>query len=81
MIKGYVQNPYASNFTAEQRAAQDAQESSAGGYGSSGTGSNAAALGVDPEGVWNTAKKWAATAGEKLSETEAEIWKRVNGEK
>ncbi|KFY46720.1 hypothetical protein V495_02293 [Pseudogymnoascus sp. VKM F-4514 (FW-929)] len=33
------------------------------------------------ESIWETAKKWATTAGGKLAETEAEIWKRVNGEK
>jgi hypothetical protein len=43
--------------------------------------STTAAFGVDPEGVWNTAKAWASTAGKKLSEVESEVWKRVNGEK
>lgn len=33
------------------------------------------------ESIWDTAKKWAYTAGQKMAETEAEIWKKVNGEK
>lgn len=36
---------------------------------------------AEEESIWETAKKWATTAGGKLAETEAEIWKRVNGEK
>jgi hypothetical protein len=73
---GYVQNPYISNFSAEQRRAQDVQ----GSYDHDNS-STSAAFGVDPEGVWNTAKAWASTAGKKLSEAESEVWKRVNGEK
>jgi len=78
---GYAQNPYASNFSADQRRAQEAQDTpSLGSYGSESK-STTAAFGVDPESVWNTAKKWAQTAGEKISEAEADIWKKVNGEK
>ena len=35
----------------------------------------------EEKGVWDTAVAWAKTAGKKLSETEQEVWKRVNGEK
>jgi hypothetical protein len=28
----------------------------------------------------NTAKKWAQHAGEKLSEVEAEVWRKINKE-
>jgi len=28
----------------------------------------------------NTAKKWAQQAGEKISEAEAEVWRRINKE-
>jgi hypothetical protein len=78
---GYVQNPHVSNFSAEQRRAQDVQDSgNLGSYGHDKP-STTAAFGVDPEGVWNTAKAWASTAGKKLSEVESEVWKRVNGEK
>jgi hypothetical protein len=28
----------------------------------------------------NTAKKWAQHAGEKISEAEAEVWRRINKE-
>ena len=78
---GYVQNPYASNFSSEQRRAQDVQDSVNLGSYEHEKPSTTAAFGVDPEGVWNTAKAWASTAGKKLSEVESEVWKRVNGEK
>ncbi|KAI9740663.1 MAG: hypothetical protein M1818_004627 [Claussenomyces sp. TS43310] len=81
---GYVQNPYASNFSGDRRRAQAAQQDPTGrglgGY-TSGNSSPKAAFGVDPEAVWNTAKRWANTAGQKLQETEEMVWKRVNGEK
>lgn len=81
MIIGYLQNPYASNFSADQRRAQEGGDSpTLGNYGSENK-STTAAFGVDPESVWNTAKKWAQTAGEKVSEAEAEVWKRINGDK
>jgi len=80
---GYLQNPYASNFSADQRRAYDAQEQksegSLGGFRSNSPTSKAA-FGVDPEAVWNTAKKWASSAGQKLQETEEMVWKKVNGE-
>jgi len=75
---GYVQNPYASNFSAEQRRAQDSVNLGSYEHDKSST---TAAFGVDPESVWNTAKAWASTAGKKISEVESEVWKRVNGEK
>ncbi len=31
-------------------------------------------------GIWDTAKKWAVMAGEKASEVEGEVWKRINKE-
>jgi hypothetical protein len=34
----------------------------------------------DEDSIWETAKKWANSAGEKMAETEAQIWKRINGE-
>ncbi|KAK8049942.1 hypothetical protein PG994_011672 [Apiospora phragmitis] len=34
--------------------------------------------GTEEEGIWGTAKKWAAGAGEKLAAAENEVWKRVN---
>jgi hypothetical protein len=77
----YVQNPYASNFSAQQRRAQDIQDTVNLGSYDPDKPSTTAAFGVDPEGVWNTAKAWTSTAGKKLSEVESEVWKRVNGEK
>jgi hypothetical protein len=71
---GYYQNVYASELTNEQRRAQEANNSSGlGGYGSSDKGN-----GMDAESLWNTAKQWVTVAGDKISETEAEIWRRIN---
>ncbi len=36
---------------------------------------------VDEESVWDSAKNLAFSVGKKVAETEAEIWKRINGEK
>jgi hypothetical protein len=36
--------------------------------------------GLDADSVWNVAKKWAQTAGEKFSEAEAEVWRKINKE-
>jgi hypothetical protein len=71
---GYQQNSYASELSSDQRRAQDAANNSAGGYGGSEKG------GIDTEGMWNTASKWVTAAGNKLSETEQEIWRRINKE-
>ncbi|KAH0541330.1 hypothetical protein FGG08_004168 [Glutinoglossum americanum] len=30
------------------------------------------------EGVWETAKRWVRTAGEKVGEAESEVWRRIN---
>lgn len=72
---GYHQNPYASNITADQGAASQGAQS--GQWHRAGTMND----GPDEVGIWDTAKKWAYSAGEKMAETEAEIWKKVNGEK
>lgn len=37
--------------------------------------------GSEEESMWESAKSWAFSAGKKMAETEAEIWKRINGEK
>lgn len=34
----------------------------------------------EEEGMWDTAKKWAGVAGEKLAAAESEVWKRLNKE-
>jgi len=68
---GYHQNIYASELTNSQRLAMESvnasDSTSGGGY-------------EDDEGVWSAAKKWAQTAGSKLSEAEQEVWKRINKE-
>ena len=77
---GYQQNVHAGEMDRFQRARQDALEAEererSGSFGSlGGAGSGDAA---DGEGVWSSAKKLVATAGEKLAGAEAEVWKRVN---
>jgi hypothetical protein len=68
---GYQQNVYASELTSDQRA-QEANMSRIGAHAPS----------ENVEGVdfLNTAKKWAQQAGEKISEAEAEVWRRINKE-
>ncbi len=34
--------------------------------------------GYGDDGVWDTAKKFIQTAGNKLSEAESEVWRRIN---
>lgn len=63
---GYTQNPYASDLTPDQRRAQDTLQSDRGSEG------------TDGPSVWDTARQWAQKAGEKISEAESEVWKRVN---
>ena len=73
---GYQQNVHASELTPEQRHAQDVGNASdLGGYDRS-----EAVGGIDGESIWNTAKRYAQTAGEKLSEAETEVWRRINKE-
>ncbi|RKU47976.1 hypothetical protein DL546_004376 [Coniochaeta pulveracea] len=72
---GYQQNPSAADMTSSQREAslQSAAAAPYHGYGG-GVADNG-----DEEGVLGMAKKWAQTAGEKLSAAEQEVWKRING--
>lgn len=69
---GYQQNVYASEQTSNQRRAQEANMS---GIGALDTSEN-----VGDMDLLNTAKKWAQQAGEKISEAEAEVWRRINKE-
>lgn len=78
---GYHQNVYASELTSDQRRAQETEQAN----NSSGLGlsnqDKGSATGFDSEGsMWGTAKKWAQTAGEKISVAEAEVWKKINKE-
>ena len=68
----YQQNVYASELTSDQRNAQEANTS---GIGAPDTSESVG--GMD---FLNTAKKWAQHAGEKISEAEAEVWRRINKE-
>jgi hypothetical protein len=51
-------------------------------YGGSGGGSGGGAGSIftdeDEPSLFNTAKTWMNTAGNKLAEVEAEVWKRIN---
>jgi hypothetical protein len=53
---------------------------SLGGAGSGFGGVISDENGIDTKTVWNAAKQWVSAAGDKISETEAEIWKRINKE-
>lgn len=75
---GYHQDVYAAELTSDQRRAhEDAEANNSSGFGVPNTGSS---NGFEPEGVWNTAKKWAQQAGEKIQATEADVWKKINNE-
>lgn len=69
---GYQQNINASEFDSHQRAAHNAFVAENPNKRLSFTGDG------DEEGVWNTAKKWAAAAGDGLASVENEVWKRIN---
>lgn len=68
---GYHQDVYASELTNSQRLAVEAMNAS-DPVGSGNVD--------DDESIWNAAKKWAQTAGTKLSEAEQEVWRRINKE-
>lgn len=71
---GYHQNAYASEVMSGEQHTQNPNNSFTGlGGSSSGNG-----VGIDAESIWNTAKQWASTAGSKIQETEADIWRRIN---
>lgn len=71
---GYHQNVYASELTSDQRRAQEAQLAN----DSSSAPDTGSGAGFDSDGVWNTARKWVQQAGEKISEAEAEVWRKIN---
>ncbi|KAH7360538.1 hypothetical protein BKA65DRAFT_187611 [Rhexocercosporidium sp. MPI-PUGE-AT-0058] len=75
---GYYQNVYASELTSDQRRAQETEQANkSSGLGLT-TQDKGSADGFESEGVWGTAKKWAQTAGGKISVAEAEVWKKIN---
>ena len=68
----------AANLRPEQVRAMQSQS----GLGSGGEWHRAGTMNDGPEeSIWDTAKSWASSVGQKLAETEAEIWKRINGDK
>ncbi|KFY47581.1 hypothetical protein V496_10553 [Pseudogymnoascus sp. VKM F-4515 (FW-2607)] len=74
---GYQQNPYGGGMPGGQYGGAPQPSQSAQG-GQSGQWHRAGDMddNTGEESIWETAKKWATTAGGKLAETEAEIWKR-----
>ena len=69
---GYHQDANASNFNSYQRAAHSAAERQAREEGRDDSFN-------DGEGtMWDSAKKLAQQAGEKLSAAENEVWRRLN---
>ncbi|MCJ1452691.1 hypothetical protein MMC28_003034 [Mycoblastus sanguinarius] len=82
---GYVQNPYASDMTPDQRFATEQQASRSGnlpslGYNDNRKGASSAEL-EDEGSVWDTAKKWVKEKGEQANELHGQIWDRLNGGK
>lgn len=68
---GYQQNVYASELNSHQRAAHEQEVRRSSDFG---------LYTLSDEGVWATAKKLAAGAGEKLATAEYEVWRRINSE-
>ncbi|KAM0263049.1 hypothetical protein ACHAQJ_001428 [Trichoderma viride] len=62
---GYQQNINAADFNRDQREAHNV--SAQNPYQT-----------YEEESVWNTAKKWAAAAGDSIAAAENEVWKRIN---
>lgn len=78
---GYQQDAQAAEFSSGQRAAHNAYVAQNSDFASNfSAGGGVGGLGGgDGEGsIWNTAKKWASAAGDKLAEAEGEVWKAVN---
>ena len=70
---GYVQNPYASGQQYSQR-----NESPSLGYNGGYTTNNNGVHDGEGLSLWDTARSWAKSAGEKASQVESDIWKRIN---
>ena len=71
---GYQQNAFAQEMSPAQRSSLEQQERKESVMGSLGGDSASEAAG----NMWNTVKGWASVAGEKLAETEENMWKRIN---
>ena len=73
---GYHQNVHAQEMSSVQRSSleeQERRESVIAGMGGDAASETAGSM-------WTTVKGWASTAGEKLAETEENVWKRINGD-
>lgn len=85
---GYVQNAYAQEMSAAQRASLEAQEAAERNVrrgslqhifaGARNDGDLPATAGED--GVWGAVRGWASGVGKKAVELEGSVWKRVNGD-
>lgn len=79
---GYVQNPFASDMTPDQRFAADGNRS--GTLPSLGYTDNAQVPRPGSEEdrtAWGTAKKWAMEKGERASKLGEEVWEKFGAEK
>ncbi|KAI9873608.1 MAG: hypothetical protein M1830_010806 [Pleopsidium flavum] len=80
---GYSQNPYATEMTPDQRFANQqsntSNQSNALGYAGYRP-SNGGFAEEEGASYWDTAKKWAKLAGDKASEVESDVWRRINKE-
>lgn len=74
---GYQQNANATEFSSAQRAAHHASvaDNPSSIFGGGGSG-----YAGDDSSIWDTAKKWATSAGESLAAAENEVWKKINKE-
>ena len=72
---GYVQNPYAAQMSPQHLYEGQQQQNM-----SHGKGMMEKEQGVDGggSGIWDTAKQWALAAGQKASQAEEEMWRRIN---
>ncbi|KAI9816486.1 MAG: hypothetical protein M1827_001618 [Pycnora praestabilis] len=77
---GYVQNPYAPDMAPSQLLAQQTNDTPTLGFQEPVRQKSVFADDDEGETLWDTAKKWAKAAGEKASEVEGEVWKRINKE-
>lgn len=82
---GYVQNPFASDMTPDQRfAAEQQQENRSDSLSSLGYIDNPKVSRPsleEDETAWGTAKKWMKETGEQVSKLGEEVWDKLGPEK
>ena len=82
---GYVQNPFASDMTPDQRFAVEQEQENRSetlpslGYTDSKKGSRSGL--EEDDTVWGAAKKWAKETGEQASKLGEEVWDKFGPDK